>query len=296
MSINSITEGYEKNLAMMIREFNKNQPSLYGMAQKKQFNSSSNTASMDNVQISQEAMDAYKGRPTGLDGAEMKTGSSVSTMAVYNDFNRALAALSSKEMDAIGSSNYSEEKVAELSKHFASEEGTKTDTFSQYANKMAAVYQMMSDTIDEKYADPNRKEEYYFADDGSLQLLTKEKEKAMLDRVYRNQSEFMASSTEIWNTIDSTEFYEIYGKGQGKQETGNAENTQKKSSIVDSQKGEIKNAAFQAFMSAISTDNKIKLFGAEGSWNHVKLDFGISESQTSSLNKIWDYYANKKQA
>lgn len=299
MSIDNITEGYGKNIAMLMQEEIKKNPDYYDL--EKRLKNYKASDSKDTVQISDEAAKEYSKSKVSIANSihdtTLKTISGVCTMGFYNDFNRALSVLSDKSVDpdAICTSNYSEKKISELSEHFPSEEGTRTDTFSQYANKMAAVYKVMSDSIDEKYADSNNDTKYYFADDGTIQELTRDKEHEMLDRVYRDQCEFMAASTELWNTMDPSKYYTIYDKSQKKSNT-EEDTTQTQSIIVDSNKGEIKNAAYQAFMSAAGLDNMTTLFGTEGTWNHVKLDYGISESQLSDLNKIWDYLANRKDA
>ena len=59
------------------------------------------------------------------------------------------------------------------------------------------------------------------------------------------------------------------------------------------EKGKITNIVSQAFMSAISDENKSALVEHQVSLNHFKLDLGISTFARNMLNGIWDYYANK---
>lgn len=80
-------------------------------------------------------------------------------------------------------------------------EGTKTDTFDSYVNKMASAYQLMKDRIEEKYVAADGQKEYYTAADGSTQELTEEKELAMLNNAYETHSRLMATSTQIWSEL-----------------------------------------------------------------------------------------------
>ena len=57
---------------------------------------------------------------------------------------------------------------------------------------------------------------------------------------------------------------------------------------------EIKNQAYQAFMSAISGENRNMLLQEQGNLNHLKLNLSISSSARTQINSIWDYYANQK--
>ena len=220
----------------------------------------------------------------GIDQTNVKKIAGVSRQSYTNDLNKILSAMGSNDTvpDDIVSENYSAENTAELKKHFPEEEGTRTDTFSKYTNKMVAAYNIMSETIEEKYADPNHETEYYIAPDGRVQELTKEKEQEMLDQAYSRQSEFMATSMEIWNDLSGVEMYTHYDSGKTVPHSmpeGNGKNAGEK--IVNAPKGEIKNAVYQAFMSAIGGNNVSKLMGTGGSWNHVKLDLDVSSSQAS---------------
>ena len=64
-------------------------------------------------------------------------------------------------------------------------------------NKMASAYQLLKDRIEDKYTASGGGKEYYTAEDGSTQELTKEKELEMLDKVYETHSRFMATNMQI---------------------------------------------------------------------------------------------------
>lgn len=84
----------------------------------------------------------------------------------------------------------------DFEKIIAKQEGSKTNTFDSHVNKMAYAYQVMKERIEEKYAVPDGRKEYYAVKDGSMQELTKEKELEMLDQAYETHSRFMATSFE----------------------------------------------------------------------------------------------------
>ena len=52
--------------------------------------------------------------------------------------------------------------------------------------------------------------------------------------------------------------------------------------------------SYQAFMSAISGENRNMLLQEQGNLNHLKLNLSISSSARTQINSIWDYYANQK--
>lgn len=122
-----------------------------------------------------------------------------------------------------------------------------SECFSYHANKMSSVYNDMKENIISKYSEAGRETEYYVADNGNVEELTKEKELTMLDKAYENHSKLMAVSTEIWNGFIDGE---------------------------KAAKGEIRDLAYQAFMSAK---------GEKG--------MNISFETLDKLNNIWDYYA-----
>lgn len=249
----------------------------------------------DSATISDEAKKAMSESKTQmLEISDVKHVTGISKSGYTSAFEKTLSILGANDSMLDYSIGLTNDQIDELKNHFSREEGTRTDTFSKHMNKMVAAYQMMSGNIDEKYANPDRETEYYLAEDGSVQELTKEKEQEMLDYAYQSHSTLMANYTENLNTLTGVKPYEIYTNGKG-QTIGNTKGNSKDSSpIIPMKKREIKNAAYQAFMSAIGGNNISKLMGTEGSWNHVKLDLGISDSQVSDLNKIWDYYANQR--
>ena len=79
----------------------------------------------------------------------------------------------------------------------------------------------MRERIEAKYVDSQRETEYYVADHGEMEELTKEKELEMLDKAYANHSTFLATSTEIWADLPDFNDKYVYAK--------------KKSGISDSQ-------------------------------------------------------------
>lgn len=79
-----------------------------------------------------------------------------------------------------------------VTSRFEKQEGASSGSFERYADKMALTYDIMKESIEAKYADPNHKTEYYIEKDGRLEKLTKEKELELLDKAYENQSRLMA--------------------------------------------------------------------------------------------------------
>ena len=55
------------------------------------------------------------------------------------------------------------------------EEEVMNNTFDYHVNQMVSAYKRMRNGIEEKYADTDREQQYYVANDGSIQELTKEK-------------------------------------------------------------------------------------------------------------------------
>ena len=192
-----------------------------------------------------------------------------------------------KELAIISSGSYGimndfEKTMSELNVEFEKEEGTKTNTFDSYVNKMTAAYQLMKDHIEEKYTMPDHQKEYYTADDGSMQELTREKEIEMLDKAYETHSRFMATSTQIWSELQDFKAQTVY----------HSSGTETEASTTKSQNTEIKDQAYNAFMSAINEGNIGLLKQKEGNLNNLHLNLGISSSTRNMLNGIWDYYAN----
>ncbi len=186
--------------------------------------------------------------------------------------------------DDLLTKDYSQKSVDVLKAKFEIEEGTRTDTFDSYVNKMASAYQLMKDRIEEKYAASDKQKEYYVAADGSTQELTKEKELEMLDNAYETHSRFMATSTQIWSELKDFKVQINYHSSAAKTETATAKK----------QNADTEEQAYNAFMSAINEKNSGLLKQEKGSLNHFRLDLGISPSERNTLNGIWDYYANLK--
>lgn len=189
---------------------------------------------------------------------------------------RGHAALTDKRLSSV--SSYSmmsefEKAVSQFKDDFQrdDENGRKSDLFDRHVNQMTSAYYQMKNAIEEKYADSERKQEYYVADDGSIQELTKEKELEMLDKAYENHSKFMAESTEIWDNLKDFKVQITYHRGNG----GAGQQEQEPSR--DTKKGEIKNQALQVFMAAVGRGSA-----------------DISPSVRANLNGIWDYFLNLK--
>jgi len=205
---------------------------------------------------------------------------------IMNDFERIMSELGGGSVsDDLVTKGYSQKSVDVLKAKFEKEEGTRTDTFDSYVNKMASAYQLIKDRIEEKYAMSDRQKEYYVAADGSTQELTKEKELEMLDNAYETHSRFMATSTQIWSELQDFKVQTVYHSSGAKAEI----------SSTKEQNTGVKEQAYNAFMSAISTENSRLLEQKTGSLNYVRLNLGISSSARDILNSIWDYYANMKQ-
>lgn len=166
----------------------------------------------------------------------------------------------------------------DFEKLITEQEGTRTDTFDSHVNKMAYAYQVMKERIEEKYAAPDRRQEYYAAEDGSMQELTREKELAMLDQAYETHSRFMAANTQIWSELQDFKARVEY----------RANGTQAKAPVQNKQNGQIREQAYHTFMSAISEDNLELMKQHQGSLKHLRLDLDISASARAGLNRIWD--------
>ncbi|MDE6714178.1 MAG: hypothetical protein K2K20_10615, partial [Lachnospiraceae bacterium] len=204
---------------------------------------------------------------------------------IMNDFEKMMSELGGASgSDDFTTKNYSQADVDTLKAKFEKEEGTRTDTFDSYVNKMAFVYQLMKDRIEEKYAASDRQKEYYTAADGSTQELTKEKELEMLDSAYETHSRFMATNTQIWSELQDFKVRIEYHFGNA-----NTEDPTTKNQVTD-----VKEQAYNALMSAINEENIILLKKEKGSLNHFQLNLGISSSARNVLNSVWDYHANLK--
>ena len=130
----------------------------------------------------------------------------------------------------------------------------------------------MKNDIEAKYASDDYKPEYYIAESGRIEELTKDKELDMLKRAYESHSTLMATNTEIWAELKNFTPNTVYSHSSS---ASNDAQTPSKSEAETgaTQKGHIKDIAYKAFMSAISPD------------------FSISASDRSLLNSIWNYYA-----
>ncbi len=197
---------------------------------------------------------------------------------MMNDFEKVMSELGGGSVsDEFVTKDYSQEDVDALKARFEETEGAKTDTFDSYVNKMASAYQLLKDRIEEKYAASGGGKEYYTAEDGSTQELTKEKELEMLDKAYETHSRFMATNTQIWSELQGFKAQTVYHSG----------GSEKEAAVVKEQ-------AYRAFMGAVSEKNGGRLKQEKGSLSQFRLDLGISPSARNALNGIWDYYANLK--
>lgn len=197
---------------------------------------------------------------------------------MMNDFEKVMSELGGGSVsDEFVTKDYSQEDVDALKARFEETEGAKTDTFDSYVNKMASAYQLLKDRIEEKYAASGAGKEYYTAEDGSTQELTKEKELEMLDKAYETHSRFMAANTQIWSELQDFKAQTVYHSGGSEKEAA-----------------AVKEQAYHAFMDAVSEKNGGRLKQEKGSLNQFQMDLGISLSARNTLNGIWDYYANLK--
>ena len=258
---------------------------------KKQYES---LLSSDTAVISEEGRKALQNKmsafaKTGTE-TEVRRLSSVSSFGYCNDYEKILSELSNGSVsDEFVTENYLQEKVDALKSKFKFQDEVKTDSFDCHVNKMVSAYNLMKDAIEDKYANPDRELEYYVADDGSMQELTKEKELEMLDKAYEKHSIFMATSTEIWADLKDFQPKINYYSNTGQAATSETQTFQS-----GYKKNEIKNQAYQAFMSAISGENRNMLLQEQGNLNQLKLNLSISSSARTQINSIWDYYANQK--
>ena len=254
----------------------------------------SSLLSSDTAVISEEGRKALQNKmsafaKTGTE-TEVRRLSSVSSFGYCNDYEKILSELSNGSVsDEFVTENYSQGKVDALKSKFEFQDEVKTDNFDCHVNKMVSAYNLMKDAIEDKYANPDRELEYYVADDGSMQELTKEKELEMLDKAYEKHSIFMATSTEIWADLKDFQPQITYSSNAGQAATSETQTIQS-----GYKKNEIKNQAYQAFMSAISGENRNMLLQEQGNLNHLKLNLSISSSARTQINSIWDYYANQK--
>ncbi len=171
-----------------------------------------------------------------------------------------------------------------LKARFQEDGAEKKDTFDRYMNQMACAWNLLKDRIEEKYAAPAGEKEYYTAQDGSIQELTKEKELEMLDKAYETHSRFMAANTQIWSDLQDFQAQTVYHSGSAETDR----------SAVKKQSTDIREQAYHAFMDAVGENNIGRLKQETGSLNQFRLHLGISSSARNTLNGIWDDYANRK--
>lgn len=197
---------------------------------------------------------------------------------MMNDFEKVMSELGGGSVsDEFVTKDYSQEDVDALKARFEGKDGAKADTFDSYVNKMASAYQLLKDRIEEKYVVSGGGKEYYTAEDGSTQELTKERELEMLDKAYETHSRFMAVNTQIWSELQGFKAQTVYHSGGS-----------------EKQSESVKEQAYHAFMDAVSEKNSGLLKQEKGSLNQFRLNLGISPSARNTLNGIWDYYANLK--
>lgn len=178
-----------------------------------------------------------------------------------------------KQLSSVSYQNYVDRFESTLSELEASNgDAAIQNHFDYHADQMSAAYEQMKNDIEAKYASDDYKPEYYIAESGRIEELTKDKELDMLKRAYESHSTLMATNTEIWAELKNFTPNTVYSHSSS---ASNDAQTPSKSEAETgaTQKGHIKDIAYKAFMSAISPD------------------FSISASDRSLLNSIWNYYA-----
>ena len=81
----------------------------------------------------------------------------------------------------------------------------------------------------------------------------------------------------------------------GSEQTANEQNIGENQENTERSKenGVIQNSAYQAFLSAIQSDNQKLSRQYSGDWKDLRLNLNVSDGNRKMLNGIWDYYANK---
>ena len=245
----------------------------------------------DSVDISAAGRSALKEKVSAMERLEQREdigklpSMNSGIYGMMNDFEKIMSELGAGSVsDDFVTKDYSQADVDALKAKFEEKDGTRTDTFDSYVNKMASAYQLMKDRIEEKYAVSDRQKEYYTAEDGSVQELTKEKELEMLDSAYETHSRFMAATTQIWSELQGFKAQIVYHSSGAETEAPAAKN----------ESAGVKEQAYNAFMDAINEKNSGLLKQEKGSLNHFQLNLGISSSARNALNSVWDYYASLK--
>lgn len=178
---------------------------------------------------------------------------SVSSQSVFEDFEKAVS--------------------AEQREHTAS------GNFDRHADKMVSAYRQMRHKIEEKYANRSQEQSYFIADDKSIQQLTQEKELELLDKAYEQHSKAMASFTESLSGLQDFKPRIIYHhSGRRVKEQPDYQPQSGSADSVKKKKGEIRDQAYQAFMSAVNKGG-------------FQPGSGSAVSSRSELNRIWDHYA-----
>lgn len=178
-----------------------------------------------------------------------------------------------KQLSSVSYQNYVDRFESTLSELEASNgDAAIQKHFDYHADQMSVAYEQIKNDIEAKYASDDYKPEYYIAESGRIEELTKDKELDMLKRAYESHSTLMATNTEIWAELKNFTSNTVYSHSSS---ASNDAQTPSKSEAETgaTQKGHIKDIAYKAFMSAISPD------------------FSISASDRSLLNSIWNYYA-----
>lgn len=162
---------------------------------------------------------------------------------------------------------------------------TATNNFDRHVDKMVSAYTKMKHEIEEKYANMSQEQLYYVDDTNTnhigtgIQQLTKEKELELLDKAYENHSMFMASFTESLDSLRDFKPQIRYHRSGSQVEDRFVDSSQ--TALADGakpKKGEIRDQAYQVFLSAIGKGDS-------------QSDSGVSASAKSELNRIWDHYA-----
>lgn len=144
---------------------------------------------------------------------------------------------------------------------------------------MVSAYRQMRHKIEEKYANRSQEQSYFIADDKSIQQLTQEKELELLDKAYEQHSKAMASFTESLSGLQDFKPQIIYHhSGRRVKEQPDYQPQSGSADSVKKKKGEIRDQAYQAFMSAVNKGG-------------FQPGSGSAASSRSELNRIWDHYA-----
>ena len=187
----------------------------------------SNIRLCDQAEISAEGKKALESRMSALAGErhmeDIRHLSSVSSYGYINDFEKALSDLGKGNVSGEYLTGAYEEDIEQIASKFEEEDGEETDSFDRHINKAVAAYNMMRERIEAKYADSQRETEYYVADHGEMEELTKEKELEMLDKAYANHSTFLTTSTQVWADLQDFTPTVVYHKGsqQSDEESAN---------------------------------------------------------------------------